>query len=83
MDGQGYYFKKGDSIPLPSKLIAIVDAYSAITMGRVYSSPRTYEEAIEIIKQESGDKFDPELVDIFVSIPKEEIVAVDAKIIKK
>ena len=77
IDGQGYYFKKGDSIPFPSKLIAIIDSYSAITMGRVYSTPRTYEEAIEIIKSESGSKFEPELVDIFVSIPKEEIIACD------
>ena len=80
MDGQGYFYKKGDSIPFPSKLIAIIDAYSAITMGRVYSAPRTYEEAIEIIKSESGSKFDPELVDIFVSIPKEEIIACNPKI---
>ena len=79
IDGQGYYFKKGDSIPFPSKLIAIIDSYSAITMGRVYSTPRTYEEAIEIIKSESGSKFEPELVDIFVSIPKEEIIACDPK----
>ena len=80
VDGQGYYFKKADSIPFPSKLIAIVDAYSAITMGRVYSSPKTYEEAIEIIKQESGTVFDEELVDIFVSIPKEEIIACAPKV---
>ena len=79
IDGQGYYYKKGDSIPFPSKLIAIIDSYSAITMGRVYSTPRTYEEAIEIIKSESGSKFEPELVDIFVSIPKEEIIACDPK----
>ena len=64
IDGQGYYFKKGDSIPFPSKLIAIIDSYSAITMGRVYSTPRTYEEAIEIIKSESGSKFEPELVEV-------------------
>ena len=82
VDGQGYFFKKGDSIPFPSKLIAIVDAYSAITMGRVYSNPHTYEEAIEIIKSESGSKFDPELVDIFVSISKEEILACNPNIQK-
>ena len=38
------------------------------------------DKAIEIIKSESGTKFDPELVDIFVSIPKEEILACDPKI---
>ena len=80
MDGQGYFFKKGESIPFPSRMITIIDCYSAITMGRVYSTPHTYEEAIEIIKSESGTKFDSELVDIFVSIPKEEILACDPKI---
>ena len=82
VDGQGYFLKKADSIPLPSKLIAIVDAYSAITMGRVYSSPKTHEEAIEIIKQESGTNFDKELVEIFISIPKEELEACAPKIQK-
>ena len=82
MDGQGYYFKKADSIPFPSKLIAIVDAYSAITMGRVYSEPQTYEEAIAKIKSEAGSKFDEELVEIFISIPKEEIIACTPKIQK-
>lgn len=75
VDGNGYYLKKADSIPLPSKLIAIVDAYSAISMGRVYSSPRTHEETMEIIKSEAGTKFDEELVDVFLSIPKNELVA--------
>jgi HD-GYP domain-containing protein (c-di-GMP phosphodiesterase class II) len=54
---------------------AIIDAYSAITMGRVYSRPQTYEEAIASIKEKVGTKYDEELVDIFVSIPKEEIEA--------
>lgn len=81
VDGNGYYYMKEDSIPFPSKMIAIVDSYSAITMGRVYSAPRTHEEAIDIIKQEAGSKFDEELVDIFASIPKEEIENCAQKII--
>lgn len=75
VDGEGYYFKKADSIPFPSKMIAIIDAYSAITMGRVYSKPQTYEEAIANIKEKAGTKYDEELVDIFVSIPRKEIEA--------
>lgn len=82
VDGNGYYFKKDDSIPFPSKIIAIIDTFSAITMGRVYSSPKTYEETIEIIKKDAGTKFDKELVDIFVSIPKEEIMSCTPKIQK-
>lgn len=79
VDGKGYYFKNASSIPFPSKMLSIIDTYSAITLGRVYSAPKTHEEAIEIIKQEAGKKFDEELVEIFVSIPKEEIVACTPK----
>ena len=80
VDGQGYYYKSAYSIPVPSKIIAIIDAYSAITMGRVYSAPKTYEEAVEIIKSNAGAKYDEELVDIFLSIPKEEILACTPKL---
>ena len=82
IDGDGYYFKKGDSIPFPSKMIAIIDAYSAITMGRVYSTPQTHEEAINNIKEKAGTKYDEELVDIFINIPKEEILACAPKVEK-
>ena len=83
VDSQGYYYKSADSIPVPSKIIAIIDAYSAITMGRVYSAPKTYEEAVEIIKNQAGTKYDEELVDIFLSIPKEEILACTPKLEKE
>lgn len=72
-DGNGYFFKRGESIPYPSKMIAIADAYSAMTMGREYNPPKSHEQACEILKQEAGKQFDEELVDIFLSIPKEEI----------
>ena len=73
IDGEGYYFKKGESIPLPSKMLAITDAYSAMVIGRKYNPQKTHEEALEELKKEAGTQFDPELVDIFVSIPKKEI----------
>ena len=73
VDGKGYYFKKGDSIPLPSKMLAITDAYSAMVSGRVYNPPKNHEEAVEELKKEAGTQFDSELIDIFVSIPKKEI----------
>ena len=82
VDGNGYYFKAENSIPFPSKMLAIIDTYSAITLGRVYSAPKSHEEALEIIKRDSGTKFDEELVDIFLSIPKEEIVSCTPKIEK-
>ena len=75
VDGKGYYGLKADEIPTASKIIAIADTYSAITMRRAYKEPQTYETAIEIIKDVAGTQLDKDLVDIFVMIPKEELVA--------
>ena len=73
IDGNGYYKIKADKIPLAAKIISIADAYSAITMRRSYKDPRTHEEAIAILKDGANKQFDEELVDIFVSIPKEQL----------
>ena len=73
VDGKGYYGKYADEVPFVSKLLAICDTYSAITMRRSYKEPKSYEEAIRIIKEVAGTQLDSELVEIFVNIPKEEI----------
>ena len=72
-DGKGYYGKNPQEIPLISKLLSICDTYSALTMRRSYKEPRTHEEAIQIIKDVKGTQLDSELVDIFLTIPKEEL----------
>ena len=74
IDGKGYYGLKGDDIPLPARIIAIADTYSAITMRRAYKPPRTHEEAVAIIRDVAGTQLDAQLVDIFLSIPKEELI---------
>lgn len=68
VDGSGYYHLKGDEIPLASRLIAIADTYSAITMDRNYKPSRTYEEAITELKLVAGKQLDPELVEYFCTI---------------
>ncbi len=73
IDGKGYYGIEGDRIPLSARIIAIADTYSAITMRRSYKAPKTHEEAVEIIKSVAGTQLDKELVDIFLTIPKEEL----------
>lgn len=74
IDGNGYYKMQGELIPLPARIIAIADTYSAITMRRSYKAPKTHEEAIEIMKDVAGTQLDKDLMDIFVTIPKEELV---------
>ncbi len=55
---------KGYSIPLGSRIIAIADAYSALTSSRAYREAMSKTKALEIIKSEAGFKWDPELVNI-------------------
>ena len=75
IDGKGYYGLKENDIPYAAKIIAVADTYSAITMKRSYKPPRSYEEAIEVMKDAAGTQLDTELMDVFVSIPKSELLA--------
>ena len=75
IDGNGYYKKKLKDIPFESKMIAVADTYSAITMRRSYKDPKTHVQAIEILQDVKGKQLDSELVDIFSKIPLEELHA--------
>lgn len=57
----------GDEIPLAARIIALVDAYDAITSRRRYTDAKSHEEAVEIIRTESGSHFDLVLVDAFLA----------------
>ncbi|MBQ7563129.1 MAG: HD domain-containing protein [Lachnospiraceae bacterium] len=74
LDGSGYYHLNAEEIPYASKVIAVADTYSAITMRRSYKPPRSYEEAIRIMREVAGKQLDAELVEIFCRIPKEKLV---------
>lgn len=68
-DGSGYPGGLiGDQIPLEARLLAIADAYDAMTSLRPYHSQRTSEEAIAELRRCAGTTFDPELVEIFCKI---------------
>lgn len=73
VDGEGYYGISDSNIPLPSKIIAIADTYSAIRMKRSYKSRKSHEEAISIMKEVAGTQLDATLMEYFCAIPKEEI----------
>lgn len=73
IDGKGYYGKAESEVPLAAKLLAIVDTYSAITMRRSYKAPRSHEDAVAILKEIAGTQLDSELVNVFLTIPKEEL----------
>jgi response regulator RpfG family c-di-GMP phosphodiesterase len=70
-DGTGYPRRlKGDDIPLSARIIALVDAYDAITSARRYKQAKSHEQAVEIIRGESGTHFDPVIVDAFLACEK-------------
>ena len=73
IDGKGYYSVKAEDIPVPARIIAIADTYSAITMRRSYKEPKTHEDAVRIMTEVAGTQLDKELMEIFLSIPKEEL----------
>ena len=66
-DGKGYPDGlKGDEIPLGARILTIADAFDAIRFSRPYKLPMSPQEAIEILREQSGSAFDPDLVQLFV-----------------
>ncbi len=66
-DGKGYpQGLKEEEIPLLSRIIAIADAYDAMTQDRVYRKALTQEQALNEIRKNAGTQFDPEIAKSFV-----------------
>ncbi|MBI5419082.1 MAG: HD domain-containing protein [Deltaproteobacteria bacterium] len=71
-NGQGYPDgKKGSEIPIHSQIIALADAFDAMTSTRPYRKGLTPGEAIEEILRFRGTQFSPELTDVFVRMAKD------------
>jgi len=72
LDGSGY--PRGltsDEIPLGACIIAVADAFDALTSHRHYRRPKTIDKALAIIESDSGTKFDPQVVSALRSLVKE------------
>jgi HD-GYP domain-containing protein (c-di-GMP phosphodiesterase class II) len=66
MDGSGYPLGlKGEEIPLGSRIIAVGDAYDALTTNRPYRTALSEAAALDELIRCSGTQFDPEVVDAF------------------
>ena len=55
----------GDEISILSRIISIADRYDAMAVTRTYHQARTHLEIMAILHQETGEKHDPELMEIF------------------
>jgi HD-GYP domain-containing protein (c-di-GMP phosphodiesterase class II) len=72
-DGSGYpKGLQGEDIPLFAQIVAIADAYDAMTSSRPYRPGRSLEEAIEEIRAFRGKQFAPRVADQFIEALKEE-----------
>jgi len=75
VDGRGYPLGlKRDEIPLGARILAVVDSYTAMTEGRPYRKARSHHQAVMEIKKNSGQMYDPEVVNIFVGLFETESV---------
>lgn len=69
-DGQGYpRGLKGEEIPYLSRIIAVVDAYDAMTRDRAYRKAMSDADALEELKRHAGTQFDPYVVAVFLQRP--------------
>jgi len=67
LDGEGYPDRlAGKQVNVLSRVVALADAYDAMTSDRAYRNSMTNDRALSIISDGKGSQFDPELADIFI-----------------
>ena len=67
-DGKGYpKGLKGEDIPIISRIIAVADAFDAMTSNRSYRKPMNIGDALDELKKNKGTQFHGEIVDIFIN----------------
>jgi putative two-component system response regulator len=68
-DGTGYpQGLAGDEIPFSARLMAVADVYDAMTCKRVYKEAISHNKVIDIMRQECGSHFDPDIFNAFLEI---------------
>jgi putative nucleotidyltransferase with HDIG domain len=68
-DGSGYpEGKSKQDISILARIISVADAYDAMAMTRSYHQAKPHDQIMDIIHQETGNKFDPDIVAVFADI---------------
>jgi putative two-component system response regulator len=71
-DGTGYpRGLKGEAIPIEGRIVAVADVFDALTSDRVYRSALPVKSATQMMREQSGKHFDPELLDTFLEAQPE------------
>lgn len=72
-NGEGYPDGlSGERIPLPARIVSVVDVFDALSYDRPYRPAWAPERVLEEIAGESGERFDPRLVEVFLSLLEED-----------
>jgi response regulator RpfG family c-di-GMP phosphodiesterase len=72
-DGTGYPLGlRGTQIDLNARIFSVADAFDAITSDRVYRKGKSYDAAATELEEWAGRQFDPEVVEVFCRVPREE-----------
>lgn len=72
-DGKGYPDGlKGGEIDILAQIVSVTDSYDAMTSMRAYRKSMTREEAIDELKKNSGTQFNPEIVEAFLKVLRDE-----------
>jgi putative nucleotidyltransferase with HDIG domain len=72
-DGSGYPLGlKTEEIDVCARIFSVADAFDAITSNRVYREGRSYEAAAKELDEWAGRQFDPQVVEAFHRVPKED-----------
>jgi diguanylate cyclase (GGDEF)-like protein len=80
--GHGYpYGLRANEIPLGARIVAIADAYDAMTHDRPYKRAISHESAIAELRQHAGTQFDPELVELFCDLYTNRVPQPDATVL--
>ena len=65
----------GSQIPLGARILAVADAYDAMTSERPYRGPRTVTDSLDILTKGSGTQWDPEIIEAFIALMRESVPA--------
>ena len=69
-DGSGYpYGLRGHTIPLDGRIVAVADAFDAMTADRPYRERLSHRQALDQIARGAGTQFDPEIARAFLTLP--------------
>ncbi|MEA3506820.1 MAG: GAF domain-containing protein [Elusimicrobiota bacterium] len=80
LDGSGYpRHIKGKDIPETSRIMAVADVFDALTYKRHYRQPMPFAKVINILKEDSGSKFDSAILEVFLNLPLDSVLNVMLK----